>query len=106
MGRPKRWTFDALDPFDDSGENPRRVWIEQRQVEFLTKGKLTARFYRLRLVQEVLEDPLAVFEGWQREGYEEGLCYVGRRVTTPPMASTCRHRPERSSWYSSHDLER
>lgn len=92
MGRPRKYEMSALDPFDESGVQPAVVWVEQAQVDVLTRANLTAKFFRLQLVKEVVEAPWVVFQGWERQEHEEDLCYVGRPdrdlpkegVQTPP----------------------
>jgi hypothetical protein len=86
----------ALDPDDPDGARTVTCWIEQSTVEFLTRGILTARWFRLLCVRDVLEKPIAVFKGWNRDGYENARCYVGRPNDRPkdgieisPKAGRC-----------------
>lgn len=84
LGRPKRYELTALDPYDDSGARTWQIWLEQRQIEFITKGRLDARWFRLTLVQEVVAHPDIVFGDLKRPGQDEGLCYVGEPVHDRP----------------------
>ena len=74
--RPKKWTLDAIDPFGDDGA-VWKVWVDQAHVDGLSRHRVDPRFYRLLLLSEVLSDPTAIFQGWEREGQDGGLCYVG-----------------------------
>jgi hypothetical protein len=77
----KRYEISAIDPFDKAGKKRRVI---QAQIEFIMKSGLEHRFYRLRLIKEVGENPTAIYQGWNRLGYEESLCYVGRpRIDFP-----------------------
>lgn len=78
MGKVGCYVIDALDPSDPNGVEVQSVWIEQAQIEGLTRCHLTARFHRLRLLPEVLKKPTVVFGGLERPSQEEGICYVGR----------------------------
>lgn len=83
MARPRKWTFDALDPTDPSGQSTVECWIDQKTIEFLTRGVLTARWFRIMCVAEVLRNPILVIEGWNRNGYEDARCYAGRPDDRP-----------------------
>lgn len=94
MARPRHWELDALDPYDES--TIKRGYIDQGTVEFLTRGTLSARFYRLQCVKDVLQEPEAIFAGWNRDGYDDGICYVGRPrdhpkegIEIPPPPGRC-----------------
>jgi hypothetical protein len=78
MARPKQWTLSALDPRGIRKGDVWDVWLEQAHIDGLTRYGVSVRYYRLLLVEEVLSDPSVVFEGWEREGQDEGLCYVAR----------------------------
>jgi len=78
MNRPRKWSFDAIDPSGPSGLKRRTLWIDQGTIEFLTRSKLTPRFYRLTCVKAVAIEPLAIFQGWNREEFDDAMCYVGR----------------------------
>jgi len=90
-GKPKYWTLPALDPFG-VGQARRELRLAQAHVDGLTRHGLKSRFYRLLLVREVLTNPRVVFQGWEREGFEQALCYVGspskdlrsESIETPP----------------------
>jgi len=75
-GKPAKWTMEALNPYGSN--DPLEVWLPQAHVDGLTRKGLETRFARLLLVPEVLKNPEVVFQGLEREGQEEGLCYVGR----------------------------
>jgi hypothetical protein len=77
MGRPRDWTITALDPFDVTGVRTWTVRLEQAKLEWITRSRLDARVYRLKLVMEVLQAPTVVFQGWERPEHEDDLCYVG-----------------------------
>jgi hypothetical protein len=78
MPRPRRYEISALDPYDPHGIQRRILWVEQGQIDFMTRGPLRERFFRLQNVKIVVDSPSAVFEGWERDGQSKGLCYVGR----------------------------
>ncbi len=76
------YKMPALDPHDPTGDSTWDVGLEQGQIEILLRedGKVNdkVRLYRLVLAQEVVKNPDAVFEGWQRPDQDDGLCYVGQ----------------------------
>ena len=74
MARPRRWELEALDPVEQTGVKRRTVWIDQGTIDFLTRGVLSARFYRIQCVKDVLENPDVVVKGWNREGFSDGHC--------------------------------
>lgn len=53
-------------------------------MEWKRRDKLPARFYRLRLLVEVVRSPDFIFEGLDREGQEGGLCYVAKPTRDYP----------------------
>ena len=78
MARPKDWVLSALDPFHPGEVSTWTVRIEQAHIDGLTRHGVRARFFRLLLVEGMLADPMVVFQGWEREGHDNDLCYVGR----------------------------
>lgn len=76
-GRPQNWVLEAFDPLDQTGVGRRQVWLAQALIEKVSRGVLTPKFYRIQLIPEVLLNPLAVFEGWDRPGHDRDFCYVG-----------------------------
>lgn len=96
MGKPRRWELDAIDPSDPVGETLRTVFVDQGTIEFLTRGILSPRFYRLQCAKDVLLNPERVFQGWNRLEYDDGMCYVGcpndrpkDGITLPPRPGQC-----------------
>jgi hypothetical protein len=96
MSRPRRWELEALDPADPAGTTLRKVFVDQGTVEFITKNNLYARFNRLLCAKDVLLNPSRVFQGWNRNEFDDGLCYVGRPsdhpkdgITLPPRPGQC-----------------
>lgn len=96
MSRPRKWELEALDPTDPTGVKRRTVWIDQGTIQFITGKILTSRFYRIQCVQDVLSEPEVVVDGWNREGYGDGSCYIGRPpdrprdgITLPPRPRMC-----------------
>jgi hypothetical protein len=87
MARPKDWTITALDPFDPTGVRTWTLRIPQATIEWVTKSRLDAKFYRLKLVNDVVADPVAVFQGWQRPERDDDLCYIGRPERDYPAAN-------------------
>lgn len=83
MARPRQWELPALDPTDPSGSGRVTCWIDQATIERLTQFNLTARWFRILCVKDVLVEPVAVFEGWNREGFDDARCYVGRPDDRP-----------------------
>lgn len=59
-----------------------------------TKG-VEARFARILLIPEVVQHPIMVLKGWNREGFDDALIYVGKpstdyrgiQIETPPPKS-------------------
>lgn len=96
MNRPRKWTLEALDPTSVPDIQIWEVWIDQGTVEFLTTGILNSRFYRIQCAKKVLEDPIKIISGWNRVGYHEGYCYIGRPgdepregISLPPKPGMC-----------------
>lgn len=83
MGRPRCWEPSALDPNDPSGVSTVTFTIPQSTVDFITRGKLSSRWFRIICVHRVLLAPDAVFQGWNRDGFEAAMCYVGRPQDCP-----------------------
>ena len=48
-----------------------------RQIEHLLDAGPKSRFYELFSVAETLANPSVVFQGLERDGKEDALCYVG-----------------------------
>lgn len=81
MSKPRKYTFPAIDPNDETEKNTIELWIDQAKVEFITRGALGAKFYRMILMKEMVLDRSmlsCIVEGWNRDGYDLGLCYIGR----------------------------
>ena len=78
MTRPKDWTLPALDPRPQGQPSTWTVRLAQEHVDGLTRYGVGPRYYRLLLVPATIENPATVFEGLEREGQDESLCYVGR----------------------------
>ena len=92
---PKRaqyWTIEALDPFDASGCSTITLRLDCEHTDGLRMMNLDARYARIMLIPEVVRRPRIVLRGWRREGFEQGLIYVGRperdyrspTIETPP----------------------
>lgn len=89
---PKFWTINALDPYDKSGCGTIELRLSYAHTEGLGRKRLDPRYARLMLVPEVVQCPTIVLKGWQREGYEDALIYVGKpskdfrspTIETPP----------------------
>ena len=67
------YTVKGIDP---SGSGEREFKVAANQVEHLESHEPTHRYYELISAREVLNNPLVIFEGLQRDGQEKGLCYV------------------------------
>lgn len=72
------FTLTSVDPFSESELKTREVGLEKRQIDVLTKNGDKLRLARLKLMEEVLSNPIAIFQDWKRPEHEDGLCYVGR----------------------------
>ena len=70
--------FYAVKGLDPSGSGECEFKIAAKQVEHLESHGPAHKYYALISACEVLMQPLAIFEGLQRDGQEKGLCYVGR----------------------------
>ena len=72
-----RWqvTFTTI-----SARHSESVWevgVQESQIKHLRNHGHQAPLARLVLVQEVLADPLSIFEGWSRPDKEDCYVYVG-----------------------------
>jgi hypothetical protein len=67
----------SLDGLDPSGSGTREFWIEKDLLEFFYKQGWMHKYKAAISVKEILERPAVIFEGLQREGQEEALCYAG-----------------------------
>jgi hypothetical protein len=74
LPRPNCVSLEGLDP---SGSGTREFWIEKDLLQFFYKKDWMDKFKSAELVKEVLENPAVIFEGLNREGQEEALCYAG-----------------------------
>ncbi len=89
---PQSWTIEALDPWDPSGCSTITLKLSYAHTEGLRTRRLDARFARIMLIPEVVKQPTIVLKGWNREGFEDALIYVGRpardyrspSIETPP----------------------
>ena len=62
---------------DPSGQGQREFWIEKDLLQFFYKKGWMDKYKGVLSAKEVLERPAVVFQGLQREGQEEALCYAG-----------------------------
>src|SRR5437868_2928679 len=62
---------------DPSGVGTREFWIEKDLLQFFYKKGWMDKYKSVLLAKEVLAAPAVIFEGLQREGQEEALCYAG-----------------------------
>lgn len=93
MTRPRKWELEALDHSDVSGVRRRIVWIDQGTIESLTRGVLAPKFYRLQCARDVLAAPDMIVQGWNRDGYDDCLCYIGRPADRPKDGIVLPPRP-------------
>jgi hypothetical protein len=67
----------SLEGLDPSGSGTREFWIQKDLLEFFYKQGLIHKYKSAICVKEVLAAPAVIFEGLQRDGQEEALCYAG-----------------------------
>ena len=72
------FTIQAFNPYDPSGCPPIALKLSKAHVLGTADRGLKARFARIKLIPEVVKDPIIVLEGWKREGYDKALIYVGK----------------------------
>lgn len=90
---PSRWRieFDARLPSDPE-RGTWKVGIAPALLDALRTNSHTVKQMRIMLVEEVLADPSAIFEGWSRPDTDDCFVYVGRPdrdfrgrgIETPP----------------------
>lgn len=68
--------IDALDPNDETGTW--QVGVTHQRFERLKSSGHDKDYARLFLLLNVLTKPTAVYRGWNRDGQEDGLVYVGK----------------------------
>jgi len=76
MSHPPRGYYCVPGMSPDGGE----TWeflISVRMLQHLERSGPGQKFYDARLLGGLLESPLAVFQGLNREDYEEAHCYSG-----------------------------
>ena len=52
--------------------------ITEREINQLQECGPERRWFDIAAAAEVLREPSVIFEGLKRDGFEHGLCYVGR----------------------------
>lgn len=60
------------------GKGVTTFYIAEKQIEHFKFRGASEKFYEVLSVGEVLKNPTAIFENLKRDGYEKGLCYIGR----------------------------
>jgi hypothetical protein len=68
-------TTEGLDP-SGSGKGEFRFCL--KQVDHLLVNGPKDKYYEIYSAYDVLNNPVMIFEGLQRPGHEQSLCYVGR----------------------------
>jgi hypothetical protein len=66
-----------LEGLDPSGAGTHEFWLEKDLLQFFYKKGWLSKYHSVRSVQEILNTPAVIFQGLQREGQEEALCYAG-----------------------------
>jgi hypothetical protein len=77
MGTRWRIEFDARSPRNPDGETW-KVGIAPGKVENLLKSGDQRKLFRLQLIETVLADSCALFEGWSRPDMDGCYVYAGR----------------------------
>lgn len=77
-GIPGFFELNALDPHDQTGCGVIKLKFQKAHLKGLMKKNLAAKYSRIQLIPEVVQHPIMVLKGWEREGYEDALIYVGR----------------------------
>ena len=72
-----RWKFSvkALSP---DGNGTIDVGLPFGLVKALQRDGPGPRYSRMALVKEVCESPISIRRGWEREGYDDALIYIGQ----------------------------
>lgn len=96
MGTRWKIEFEARNPSNPDGE-PRKVGISASLLDILQKKGHVVKQTRILLIEEVLREPWAIFQGWSRPNTETcfvyarnpGRDYRGPTIETPaPLGMT------------------
>ena len=92
--KPEGWSIAAIGP-DPTEANTQATIPFERIDMYRRTGNLVA-IRDATLIPQVLSEPTAIFKGWNREGFENALCYIGR-----PRARLVADNIEapRATWY-------
>ncbi|MCA9093872.1 MAG: hypothetical protein KDA68_10320 [Planctomycetaceae bacterium] len=77
MSNRSRLEFEGIDPEDKSGVQTALYHIERSKVDELIKNEMESKLQRIRCIPSVISNPLVVYKGWNREGFEQCLAFVG-----------------------------
>jgi|GEM_PF-5221105 len=83
----KKLEFSVIDPESVAEIQHRTLWIDEENVLESEKAGHHGRFYQLRHVPEIADDPnklKCIVKGWNRCGYHECQVYVGLPETNTP----------------------
>jgi hypothetical protein len=69
------WNLQGLAP---SGEGESEFRISQAHLAHFEENGPAYKYYEAFSIDETIKSPLIIAEGLRREGYEEGLCYIGK----------------------------
>ena len=74
----QRTGYFPMEALDVSGGGKTTCFISAKLVLKMEDRGRTWQYYGLISASEVLANPSRIYQGLQRKGYENGLCYVGR----------------------------
>ena len=84
--------YFALTGLQPDGEGHCQFLVAKKYVDALQTAGPTWKFYNLHLLPEILNDPVVIFQGLNREDLNGGYCYSGlpskkmksSTITLPP----------------------
>lgn len=69
------WSIAAISP--DPSHATTQATIPSERMDVHRRSGNSAALRDVTLIPHVLSEPTAIFKGWNREGFENALCYVG-----------------------------
>ncbi len=72
-----RHNCSSLPGLDPTGQGTREFWVKNDEIQFFYKRGWMDKYKGLLSAKEILLAPAVIFQGLQRDGQEEALCYAG-----------------------------
>lgn len=77
QSKQARAGFYPIEALDASGTGRTTYFVAAKLVSDIEKAGRNWHYYGMLSACEVLADPICIYEGLNRKGYENAVCYVG-----------------------------